>query len=725
LSIGIILIFGCSNSTGPKNKTPEPLATASVGSAGGELSSGDVKLFIPSGSFSQNTALALTLAPDQMSGATCVSPTYHLTGISPGFAKPLELRVKYTGALSGQSYIAAGWNTVVPETGETQTVYEYLGASEADGYLVATLSPSAGVTGPSPRAVFSGADDITGEDHILSFFGITRHGYTVSPDSRFSVKYPLSAVDLAPELLKYMQEAVQKYKNAGYNFQVEKSSYRSVDQGDGYIRAYSDRQPVWSFLNDYPMSLDDDWSGYCVFSFYEPTVRSAGLEKVRIAVGSEYFGLLFQAGVPLESGPLAWLEKAGRAWAEELFAGTSSHIPESFRGNELAPLNGLGQGAYNNPKFKNYGEASQAISKYGNGMAALLSYLCADQRYGKKLMPAVLEKIRKGNHSAEALAEAAGASPRDWWPGFLKEYLTGKVYSVPASTFLASLDGEFTIASARDSLIIFSGDYYGLSAKRYRINLEWADIDSSAAITFTTDHEDAVALVFGLKNGVLEYFEQGDDVNFGDIRALAREGYDLFAVVANSGYSMNPLDSKPVSLTVAVERPTKPLPGAFSQASFKIRLNAKLLKQKTNFPDEQITSILEPAIYPVIVSGALANTVFSGTKAVTVADGSQSYHIEAVFDTSLERILSFDVTVAITGKESYDIAVSGGDIPFSGSLSGWKIFQVAEESICGKITNYRYRNESKSSALGQSIITKYELLDFSCGKESMLYLQFK
>jgi hypothetical protein len=725
--LGIIFVFGCSNSTGPKNHDTEPLATAEVGSAGGELSSGDVKLTIPSGSFTQSATIALTLAPEQISGAPCVSPTYQITGMSPDFAKPLELKVRYTGALSGKTYIAAGWKTTIPESGETQTVYEYLNASEAGGYLVATLSPVTGAIGLSSKARFSADDDISGEDHILAFFGITRHGQTVSPDSRFSLKYPLSADDLAPNLLKYMQDAVQKFTDAGYNFRVEQSSYRTVDQGNGHIRTFSDEQPVRSYINSYPMSSDNYEYGYCVFSFYEPTVRAAGLEKVRIAVGSEYFGLLYQASLPAFSKSQVWLEKAGRAWAEEVFAGTSSHVPESFRGNELAPLKGLGQGeAYANPKYKDYYEGWREVTNYGNGMSALLSYLCADQRYGKGLMPAVLDKIRTGKHSAEALVEAVGASPRDWWPDFLKEYLTGKIYSVPASTFLSSPDGEFTIASEHDSLKTFSGDYYGLAAKRFRINLEWADIDSATTLTLAVDDDDASVLVFGVKNGALEYLDRGGEVHLEHIRDLARSGYDLLAVAANSSHSENYLDSTPITLTIAVERPTQPIPSLFSQASFKVTVTARLLKQRTNFPDEQISSLLEPAVYPFLVTGSLVQNVFTGSKTVTTADVTQSFHIKAVFDEAGGKILSFEVTGTIAGKETtYDIAVSGGDIPYSSALSGWKIFQISGENTCGKITNYRYVNETKSTTLGQTITTRYELLDFSCGKESLLYLQFK
>lgn len=134
-------------------------------------------------------------------------------------------------------------------------------------------------------------------------------------------------------------------------------------------------------------------------------------------------------------------------------------------------------------------------------------------------------------------------------PDFFKEYVSGNIYDVSSDVFTnpKNLAGVSNIKpEGEDTVEFFSAKYYDLSANIYRINLPHSskDIDSDAEIRFVVNSvdvalDDLTLLVFGLKDGRLQYFDGWTITN---VKGLTEEGWDLIVVVVNSKYNKEDWD---------------------------------------------------------------------------------------------------------------------------------------------------------------------------------------
>jgi hypothetical protein len=170
-------------------------------------------------------------------------------------------------------------------------------------------------------------------------------------------------------------------------------------------------------------------------------------------------------------------------------------------------------------------------------------------------MPKILAEMRKGVSSVEALENATGEDSPAWWPAFMKEYISGNVYGVSPATILQNVRETRSIRSTADSLLTFTGDYPGLSAKLYRIDLEYADIDSASTLTFSVGKTSSEILLYTVRNGILEFLGKGTDITVTHIRDLTRSGYDLAAAVTCSDHTEDFAHTSSISLQISMRTP--------------------------------------------------------------------------------------------------------------------------------------------------------------------------
>lgn len=539
--LGIIFLLSCSKSTGPGDDTSQgTLASRTIGSEGGTLDGGEASVIIPSGALASARTVSLGLSEEQYQSESIISKTYTLSGVPSGAAKPAELRVKYSGALSEESYIIL----VSTDTENEQTSslsFQYLPAADSSGYLAASMPTAL----QAKLSRHKSTEDLFGEYLIMYFFAVSSYKSIQSSNGHFTIKYPHKARDLAPVIGTYLEETYSVFKATGFDFSSAGGYAGSLDYVLVHIEDFLKAdEPLAHHHYEPNHSSNDDYSTFNI-DLNEKRLRTGSADEIRAAAGSEFMGLLFYASDPGRAYTLDWFLEAAKLWAQGLIVTTAGYVPSGFSGNEAAPFQGLLKGI--TPPWEN-------VRAYGRGMAPLLKYLCADNRYGKGLMQKVFEKIRGGKKTVEALSDAIEDYPRVWWPGFLKEYLSGNIYPVPSGTIFSGPDGEFTIASARDTLKTFTKNYTGLSAGRYRVNLVYTDLNEASTLTFSSDRDYAPVLVFGVKNASLEYYGQGTEITINNIRDMVRSGYDLFAVVANSRVSADYTETTPVTLKVKVNQ---------------------------------------------------------------------------------------------------------------------------------------------------------------------------
>jgi hypothetical protein len=516
----LLLALGCTKkSTEPEEKPAEDYtlqASQTIGSQGGEISADDFSLSVPQGAFNSNANLKLyASSKDQPFGNYGVSRTFRLEGLPDEYAQPLRIRIKYDGTLSNESYVALGrWmSDAILDT--SAICYGLYASTDSSGYLVCELPAREAITG----SYRSGYDKVgTGLDSPLDNFLVAITDYLVYPSSKghFLIYYPSSVGETVDDLGAYLEAAYDTCERMGFNFGGPESRYPKLKPVKVTVRDLEDR---WWRQGEFRLA-----EGKGEMEFNSEKMNSADLAGMRMAAGGLVFRMITLLYDPrVVSGyDNMWLHPSCYFWFMEKFTDDPDYVPSDFKGNEMDPFTGIGE-----------------LIGISEGVSAVIKYLA--DRYGDSIVVEMLEDWSDGKtHSIRALVNSVPDPEYVWWPGFCREYIKGNVYNVKPDTFLAHVASTFDVASASDTLKLFSGTYRDLSAKMYRINLNYGDIDSKARIRFGLDAtgvnlDYTTVMVFGLKGGTLEYFSEGTPALIVEgVRALTTAGYDLIAVVVNS-----------------------------------------------------------------------------------------------------------------------------------------------------------------------------------------------
>jgi len=172
LIIMLAFLLSCSKDkpsspSGPDYKLVE---SATVGPAGGTFGNEDFSLVVPAGAFSSDADLKLyETSEEQPYDEYGVSNTFRLEGLPADYSQSLEVRIKYRGTLTEESFVAAGEKVLYGDAGEEGFLFSHYPAADSLGYLVSQL--------PSPEDAsgsFSGGHSLYGS-HINAVDATTLH----------------------------------------------------------------------------------------------------------------------------------------------------------------------------------------------------------------------------------------------------------------------------------------------------------------------------------------------------------------------------------------------------------------------------------------------------------------------------------------------------------------------------------------------------------------------
>jgi len=534
LIVGALVITGCSDSTGPDSKKDSDdttvLVSEIIGAAGGTVETEEVSLIVPSGSFDSNNELKLSVTEDESFGDHAISKTYRIEGVPYGFSDSLEIRIKYEGSLSGETFMAIGEEVRADNPDDREIEYTFILAVELDGYLVCNVPPTeGGLEIHSGNLYRIAAGNEQALDLILHAQVITGYTTTYSRFRNFYFHYPVYLDESVNQLAGYLEKAYDVFQGMGFKYKLP-PLYDEVFEKEIYVKIKNFKGENNDYLGKPSLKIrlgrDTLKSVGFKIDFNETQLGLAKKSEMEIAAGKIFFDtirFMYTVNTPEN---LEWFFEAANVWCEEKFA-EQGYIPDGFKTNQSAPLNGLSTGTKG---------GKESRLNYGRGMSTLIKYLV--KRYGEDILLKIYEEISSKTPSTEALFEVIPDSPADWWNGFIRDYVSGKTYAINSTALMDKESGSYTISAKSDTSKMFVDDYKDLSAKIYRINLNYKDIDSSSKITFTlmSPHvktEDMRVTVFKLKNS-LEYLGQDATVTVSDIRDLTDQGYDLVAVVTNS-----------------------------------------------------------------------------------------------------------------------------------------------------------------------------------------------
>ncbi len=539
LFLGIlVLMVGCSKK---KSTTPEEVgdytlqASETIGSEGGDLTVDDFSLTVPPGSFASDVELKLyASSEDRPFGDNGVSRTFRLEGFPDEYSQPLEVRIKYEGTLSEESFITIGEEVFISSTDSVKTTYDLFAATDSSDYLICALpvpeeSPTLGKNLNTSAKVSSGGG-------FLSFLGITSYSRYTSGGGHFQIRYPAGSVlpsDMTA-LGQYLEEAYTKFQNMGFSYGDRTSWPVEVVVKDLGPEAYGYHCP----------SILGDNHAYLKFN----KDKLSELSEIRVTAGHEFFHLvqyLYDSRNRYSKAKFEpthqWLNEACAVWSEEKFSDQSNYVSPVRAGHEMAPFNGMQAGAQTEASY------------HGYGMSVFIKYLVKE--YGEGILVSIYQNIGKGYHPVQAINASIGHQLVLRWESFLREYVLGNIYNVDPSIFTSNRSGLFRIQSDSDTLETFTASYPDLSAKLFMIRLDYPDIDESAVIDFKVDKSLSNITVFKFKFGspteYLAYSATGS-VTIPDVKALTDEDWHLFVMVTNLDFTEPYTNSKDISLEVKV-----------------------------------------------------------------------------------------------------------------------------------------------------------------------------
>jgi hypothetical protein len=550
--------------------------SGTIGPAGGTVSGGGLTVTVPSGTFSQATALTITKS------STAATPhdrfrttdVFRLDGLPDGRAKAVTLTLDVTRSpgLSGASFVAAANEVFVPTGAGLGSPPMLLPATRAASRVSATIPPASApaATALSGAAAPSLAADVQQQ---FTIWGIAGYAELLSAQGHFRVNYPVTDLLLgsAEEIAGGLETAYTKIAALGFDWSRRTSwpVYVSIEPFPADIATrLAECVPSRWGLNSYWLHVNADRLNV-----------QADIPLMRDAAAHELFHLVqylydSRNRITMARNPGAWYwaDEATAVWFENHFNGSSAP-PQVVRENHAFMMKrGL--------EFPPPGDdpaLAGPVQDHGYGAAELMRDL--SRRKGDA---AVGELVRRKSNSyvlpADAYDLQTGASAESTWRLFVDEYAQQHLYGgfpTAADVWVSTAGNRYAFASASTTGTTFNWTAPDLSARFYGIQFTdktWP-AGTDVSLLLTDPEKDAISLVYKLKSGQLTrlgYHLDGDVFKVENAETFANDGTSLVVLVANGRASRPYTGTTPISLSVSAgERnelefyvPGKECPGA-------------------------------------------------------------------------------------------------------------------------------------------------------------------
>ncbi len=690
------------------NEQNKPIVTATIGPGGGHIETENISISIPAGAFNANHDIALyDIADDQAFGENTVSTSYKISGLPNEYQQPLKVSIKYSGELSGQSFIAVGDRQFDSATSDdSSTVYDLFPASDSSGYLVGELPAvdEAGLT--KSRSALWG-------NPFHNIIGSVT-AYDLLQTDNFEITYPKTLEFHASYIGTALEDAYSiVLSDLGFSFNKKAERWKAtvIIQTKAVTGYFSTHSPKLNISRDLVR-----------MGKYSDIKLGTGEQFIEQAIYYNYYNLL-PFGT-LNAGYF-WLETAIKTWAEELFTDDPDfQYPANFAANTMAPFNGMRAGA--GVDFE-----PVTFNNHGYGMSSLIKYMVDDSRFGKTGIAKTYQDIGKGVDPTAALIKNMDAMVADWWPDFFKQYVNGDIYNRSIDDFLNNTTLEWNINNDNDMLKVFSSDdaevglYPDLSAKLFKINLNHSAFESNHNMLFSMTgpaNADGLSLVvFGIKDGKATYMGTAFAQDF-EIPNL-KEYYDnnmrqFLVVLTNIGTS-------DVDFTITV--------GQSEQSDLKytrcaIYITVLGVVEDTRLPEGQTTQTTNHSwgIY-----GPKLNGIFSGNTFYGAADNglgkisTATITLNDAHDTIIDYSCA-QVETRLDVGTNYEIRIaagaSGQNIPVD--TADKSTFKLMGPNVCDGISTLLYSKTWDYSNVSDHEDDTFTLTSFSCDVNSTLHIIF-
>jgi len=525
------MLGGCSEDAPVASDQTKAEVTATIGPSGGAVTTSDFSLVVPAGAFATSATITLTpLSSTHPFGSSGVSRLFGVQGIPATFSIPLTLTITPTSPGTGPHFIAAGNEVPFPAADSLFMVFSFINAKDSAGRMMCTIPPR-GNSGSPKSHPLARAGCTPLQDEIDIFIAIA--GY----DTTEFYNFVLYAPTFVTEEVKIGTLAALNYARAHIlNMGLPFPQISPVRPIESMVYRFNNQPKTAAvyLTRNARYKLDSDQHGLPLVGLNVEFMVPAEKERIIAQCGREAFMFVPEEiyGIDGFNQYVApdryWLHCAVGSWFEEKVTQDPNHVPSELAGNELQALQGISAGA---------GQSFASSRKHGLGMAPLIKYLTAS--YREELIWRIYEGLKGGSEPVDALLNGMADPPSEWYVAFLKQYLTGGIYGIPAEKFLNGVQATASIKTEKDSLFLYPVSYADLSARLFLVDLAYPDIDANARLRITLNlpaalENNAFVLLFAAENGKLAYWESGTDVIVANVRDLTAAGRKVLVAVINS-----------------------------------------------------------------------------------------------------------------------------------------------------------------------------------------------
>lgn len=486
---------------------PTPVSYAEIGHYGGVLEYEGFKMEVPEGCFNGYFRVNLALNEAQtIYGDKEASTFYTLSGLPVELLEPVQVTIESSSA--EELFAVVGQEVKATSNSASGMSFQFLDLVKEGNKFQFTLD----ITDIPNYAT----DDTT--EFVL---GLVKGYVKLENKGNFVVYAPTTYANEALSLQQYLEEAYSVFNGAALNFVYTKRTkwpvqvtVRKLDAGTfGYFT---------------PSKWGDNY-GYMEFNEDKLTDPA----ELRLTAGHEFFHLVQALYDPrygfnkaISPSDYYWVEEASSVWAEAMFSANPLDYCSSIRnGHQMAPFAGMIKGAEENPQH------------HGYGMSALIKYIA--NRFGDEKLVKVFESEQNGNTDIVSAFNSALSDPlSSYYPDFIDQYSQGYIYSdMGPASLLSGLSGTFSVNNANDTLKIFESSYPGLSAKIYKIDINYTGFDDRNSLTLKT-YEGTKKLIYKLKGSEMTLLGTAfGDYVITDLPTFQQENALILVVVVQQYYT--------------------------------------------------------------------------------------------------------------------------------------------------------------------------------------------
>lgn len=668
LLIAILFFYTCKENepTAPEVETPtgDLMAEANIGPEGGMLETEDFRLIVPNGSFSESSKLELFLVDKESSNENSVSDIFLIDGIPEDYSLPLEIYVKYSGALSGLNFIEQKMESEIDYIDSTivDTAFTLLEATEENGYLKAIIPA---LTGTINTTKFSKAN--------MLYFSWMMEAYT-NCASISSEHFTIKSIYFSEnEYGQQLQRILQYFESAYNRFNTLKFDLSLT------------KWPKIILIEKH--SKDD--------LIYQYEFDMDGNILLKAKNGSSLLKNMKKSDATLIAIILRsyWLSEKDR-WINDSISIWSTFIHNYWE--EYSDLKNMKENL--NSTFL---RALPGVSQ----TAITFEHLA--MKYGQEIISSIVLEIKNGKEPIEAIISNSG--PPKEWLAELHQYILSsetwlnRIKHHQNKTSMVDIckenwSAEFGIEDTT-TVIKWTETYKDLSAKLYRVNLLPGLVEESG-LKFTVDGGDAEISLFKYKGSEIEFItssEKSDSVS--NIKNLADNGYQLIALVSNQMPNYPNFSTSNIELKIE-HKNVKPLPKITSCAITLLDIDVNIRKywDDGTYSDdvyERFWTFFYPEGEPA-PEPTFENNIYS--QAYTFTD-NQGYNVmgnmSVEFNKDLDTILTFsanyniDKTVINPLYGTLEESISGQNIPLIPSYDNDE-YTVTGLEVCEVLNDLKH-----------------------------------